>query len=102
MEKETLIFGIRAVLEAIKANENIDKIFIQTGLKGQLYQELDKEIKKTKVSVSYVPQEKLNKLSKENHQGVVAKIAPISFWEIDKLAAVNARDVGRELHCIKI
>jgi 23S rRNA (guanosine2251-2'-O)-methyltransferase len=85
MEKETMIFGIRAVIEAIKANENIDKIFIQTGLKGQLYQELDKEIKKGKFSVSYVPQEKLNKLSKDNHQGVVAKIAPITFWDIDKL-----------------
>ena len=45
MEKETTIFGIRAVIEAIKSGENIDKIFLQKGLKGELFSELEQLLK---------------------------------------------------------
>ncbi|MHA7943116.1 23S rRNA (guanosine(2251)-2'-O)-methyltransferase RlmB [Formosa sp. 3Alg 14/1] len=85
MEKETQIFGIRAVIEAIQAGENIDKVFVQKGLKGELSQELESVLRKQRINFSYVPIEKLNKLSSKNHQGVVAQIAPITFWDIEEL-----------------
>lgn len=79
----TTIFGIRAVIEAIQNNETIDKIYIQKGLAGQLFHELQQKTKSGDYNISYVPIEKLNKLVKGNHQGVVAKISPIEFADLE-------------------
>ncbi|MDX1363771.1 23S rRNA (guanosine(2251)-2'-O)-methyltransferase RlmB [Arenibacter latericius] len=87
MEKSTQIYGIRAVIEAINANEPIDKVFIQKGLKGDLSRELETLLRKNGIIASYVPVEKLNRLTKNNHQGVVANISPISFLSIEEMVA---------------
>ncbi|WP_375604899.1 23S rRNA (guanosine(2251)-2'-O)-methyltransferase RlmB [Flavobacterium davisii] len=85
MEKDNQIFGIRAVLEAIQAKKEIDKVFIQKDAQGELMQELLKAFKKNNINFSYVPVEKLNRLTSNNHQGVVATIAPISFVSLENL-----------------
>ncbi|TJY37167.1 23S rRNA (guanosine(2251)-2'-O)-methyltransferase RlmB [Pontimicrobium aquaticum] len=86
MEKQTKIFGIRAVIEAIHSGETIDKVFVQKGLKGELFLELDKLLRKhDAINTSYVPVEKLNRLSNKNHQGVVAHISPIEFHDLENL-----------------
>lgn len=86
MQNEQLIFGIRAIIEAIHSGKNIDKIFLQKEASGELMQELLKTLKEKKLSFSYVPIEKLNKLSKfNNHQGAVASISPISFLTMEQL-----------------
>jgi len=82
MKDTTTIFGIRAVIEAIQNNETIDKIFVQKGLSGQLFQELQQKTKSGEYNISYVPVEKLNRLVKGNHQGVVAKISPVQFADL--------------------
>ena len=94
MEKETTIFGIRAVIEAVKSGENIDKIFLQKGLRGELFSELEQLLKKERLNTSYVPVEKLNRLSKKNHQGVVAQIAPITFHNLEDLV-MNVMESGK-------
>jgi 23S rRNA (guanosine2251-2'-O)-methyltransferase len=85
MEKENQIFGIRAIIEAINAGKEIDKVFIQTDAQGELMQELFKAMKKNSINFSYVPVEKLNRLTANNHQGAVASIAPISFVKLETL-----------------
>lgn len=85
MEKQTQIFGIRAIIEAINANETIDKIFLQKGLHGELFNELESLLRKQSINSSYVPIEKLNRLAKGNHQGAVAQISPIEFHNIEDL-----------------
>ena len=85
MEKETTIFGIRAIMEAVKSEENIDKVFLQKGLRGDLFSELEELLRKERLNISYVPVEKLNRLSKQNHQGAIAQIAPITFSTIEDL-----------------
>lgn len=87
MEKETTIFGLRAIIEAIKSEENIDKIFLQKGLRGELFTELEQLIHKERLNASYVPVEKLNRLTKMNHQGAVAQIAPIEFIPMEELVS---------------
>ena len=86
MEKNTEIYGIRAVIEAINSSKDIDKVFIQTGLKGKLIGQLESLIRKNKINFSYVPTQKLDRLSKKNHQGVIARIAPINFYTIDSFS----------------
>ncbi len=85
MEQETKIYGLRAVIEAINANKTIDKVFIQKGLKGDLFKELETLLRKEGINVSYVPVEKLNRLTNNNHQGVVANMSPIEFHDLDNL-----------------
>ncbi|WP_291869161.1 23S rRNA (guanosine(2251)-2'-O)-methyltransferase RlmB [Maribacter sp.] len=85
MQKETQIYGLRAITEAINSNEPIDKVFLQKGLKGDLYKELESLIRKNGINSSYVPIEKLNRLTKNNHQGAVANISPITFFTLDEL-----------------
>lgn len=94
MENSTQIFGIRAVIEAINAKKAIDKVFIQKGLKGELSHELESLLRKEGINNSYVPVEKLNRLTKNNHQGVVAQISPIEFYDIENLV-LNVIESGK-------
>ncbi|UII78490.1 23S rRNA (guanosine(2251)-2'-O)-methyltransferase RlmB [Flagellimonas sp. CMM7] len=79
------IYGIRAVLEAIDSEQPINKIFLQKGLGGELFRELETSIRKYGISSSYVPIEKLNRLTKSNHQGAVANISPVQFHIFEEL-----------------
>lgn len=94
MEKETKIFGLRAIIEAINTNKTIDKVFIQKGLRGELFQELNHLLRKESINTSYVPVEKLNRLTNKNHQGVVAQISPIEFYNLEDLV-INVIESGK-------
>lgn len=85
MKEETTIFGIRAIIEAIKSGKTIDKVFVQKGLRGELFLELDHLLRTESVNTSHVPVEKLNRLTKGNHQGAVAQISPIAFHDMENL-----------------
>ena len=85
MQKEQQIFGIRAIIEAIQAGQDIDKVFIQSDTQGDLMKDLMNVMKRKSINFSYVPVEKLNRLTSNNHQGAVANIAPISFFDLETL-----------------
>jgi 23S rRNA (guanosine2251-2'-O)-methyltransferase len=85
MDKQLMIFGIRTLIEAIQEGKEIDKVFIQKGLRGDLYPELYQLIKEREVPFSLVPPEKLNRLTRKNHQGVVAFISSITYHNIEQL-----------------
>ncbi len=80
-----MIFGIRAVMEAIEAGKEIDKIFIRREMGGDLLKELVDKMRALQVPVQRVPLEKLNKLTQKNHQGVVAYISSIEYQHIDDI-----------------
>lgn len=84
-ENDYQIFGIRTVIEAVHSGKSIDKVFIQKGLRGDLFNELDTLLRKESISTSFVPVEKLNRLTNKNHQGVVANISPIEFHDMENL-----------------
>ena len=95
MKKETTIFGIRAIIEAIKSGKTIDKVFVQKGDRSELFQELEYLMRSEGINSSFVPVEKLNRLSKGgNHQGAVAQISPIAFHSIDDLV-LNVIESGQ-------
>lgn len=85
MEKEHQIFGIRAIIEAIQAGATVDKVYIQKEASGDLMKDLMKVMKRENINFSYVPVEKLNRLTPNNHQGAVATISPISFFDLESL-----------------
>lgn len=97
MEKTTQIYGIRAIIEAVNSNEEIDKVFLQKGIKGDLMKELEGLLRRNEVNMVYVPVEKLNKLTKNNHQGAVANISPISFHTLEDLVVRASEKDGPAL-----
>ena len=89
MRTEQDIYGIRAILEAITHKKTIDKIWLLKGLQGILFKSLEKKIYELGISHSYVPKERLDRFSKQNHQGAIARIAPIQFESLENLIAFN-------------
>ena len=75
-------------MEAINSSKDIDKVFIQIGLKGSLINTLESMIRKNKINFSYVPKQKLDRLSKKNHQGVIARISPIKLLDLDQIDSI--------------
>jgi 23S rRNA (guanosine2251-2'-O)-methyltransferase len=85
MKKETYIYGIRPTLEAIKAGKELEKIFLQNGLKGEGFRDLFNLIKELEIPFQFVPVEKLNRLSRQNHQGVISYVSEITYQRIEDL-----------------
>lgn len=79
------IFGIRSIQEAIRSGKEIDRVLVKKGLSGELFQELFDDIKASNIPFQYVPIEKLNRVTRKNHQGVVAFISPISYDNIETI-----------------
>lgn len=79
---ENIIFGIRPVAEAIEAHKQIERIYIRKGAEGQLMMDLKDLMMRHHLRWQDVPVEKLNRLTRGNHQGVVAQIAAIEYVEL--------------------
>jgi len=87
MKDNQYIFGIHPVTEALRSSENIDKIFLQRDIKPEVRKEILQLAHALSVSVQFVPIEKLKRLvPSDNHQGVVAAIAPVAFSDVEHLA----------------
>lgn len=80
-----MVFGMRAVIEAIDAGKTIDKILLKKDLTGELSKELLSKIKERRLVSQRVPVEKLNRITTKNHQGVVAFISPVTYYKADDL-----------------
>lgn len=84
-DKQDMIFGIRPLMEAIDSGKEIEKVLIQKGLKSDLFRDLLKLLNERKVPYQHVPPEKLNRLSRKNHQGVISFVSPITFFRIEDI-----------------
>ncbi|MBS1558099.1 MAG: 23S rRNA (guanosine(2251)-2'-O)-methyltransferase RlmB [Bacteroidetes bacterium] len=83
MEKKEMAFGTRAVMEAIRAGREIEKIFIQTGLSNELVRELINTAQAHHVPYTFVPQQKLNTMSNKNHQGVICLLSLVQYASLE-------------------
>ncbi|MBE0639697.1 MAG: 23S rRNA (guanosine(2251)-2'-O)-methyltransferase RlmB [Bacteroidales bacterium] len=85
IETDQLIYGIRPMIESIKAGKEFDKVFVQTGLRGEQTAELFRLLKEAEIPFQRVPLEKLNRLTRKNHQGVVAFTSLIAFQPVEEI-----------------
>ncbi len=85
MEKSDYIFGLRAIIEAIEAGKDIDKILVKTDFNGDLARELLGKAKSYGILVKRVPQEKLNRITMKNHQGAIAILAAVPYQKLDNI-----------------
>ena len=82
---EQMIYGIRPAMEAILAGKEIEKIYITRGSRGDLMQELKQLMRDRKILYSEVPIEKLNRLTRKNHQDVVCFISSVTYQSIEDI-----------------
>ncbi|MDB5148985.1 MAG: rlmB [Mucilaginibacter sp.] len=84
-ESNQMVFGIRAVVEAIRSGKEIEALFIQRGISGGLILELKELMNEYQLTAQQVPVEKLNRITQKNHQGVIAVISPIVYQKIENI-----------------
>ena len=86
MEPTDYIYGLRPVIEAINAEKEIDKIFISKDLQGELASELNLLLRAHRdIVVQRVPVEKLNRITRRNHQGVIAILSAVTYLRLDDI-----------------
>jgi 23S rRNA (guanosine2251-2'-O)-methyltransferase len=95
LEKSDTIYGTRAVIEAIAAGKDIDRVMVQSGLSNDLVKELIAVARNNNIPVTFVPAEKLKRISSKNHQGVICLLSPVGYASVDNLI-FKAYNEGRE------
>jgi len=83
--RQEMTYGIHPVMEAISAGKEIEKVFIQRGLQSTAFRDLMALIKEHNIVYQLVPVEKMNRISRKNHQGIIAIISPVVFYQIENL-----------------
>lgn len=85
MEKTDYIFGLRAIIEAIEAGRDIDKILVKPDISSDLARELLGKAKDYGILVRRVPQEKLNRITMKNHQGAIAILSAVPYHRLESI-----------------
>lgn len=85
MKENEMIFGIRAVIEAVQAGKEIDKILVKRELQGELSKTLFEVLRGTEIPVQRVPQERLDRFTRKNHQGVIAFISAVTYQKLEDI-----------------
>lgn len=84
-KNDDILIGFHSIMEAIKANKNFEKVFIKKGLRGDLFQECFHLIRKADIPFQYVPIQKLDRITRANHQGVIAMVSAIEYQDISNI-----------------
>ena len=85
IDNNEMIFGVRAVIEAIQAGKEIDKILVKQDIQSDLSKELFTALRDTQILVQRVPVERINRVTRSNHQGVVAFISSVTYQKVEQL-----------------
>lgn len=90
-----MVFGVHPVQEAIDAGKEIEKVYLKKGSNNNALIELKNKMRKLRLPFQEVPQEKLNRLTRKNHQGVVALLSPVEYQDITQVVQ-QAFEAGKE------
>lgn len=85
IDKSQVVFGIRAVIEAIESGKQVDKVLMKKDLSGDLARELLSVSREYNVPVQRVPVERINRVTRKNHQGVIAFMAAVDYYHVDDI-----------------
>jgi len=85
LKKDTLIIGRQPLIEAIEAGRAVDKIFMHKNINGDNIARIRQLAKEHNIPVQVVPVEKLNSLTRHNHQGVVAMAATVQYTDLQQV-----------------
>ena len=83
--KNEYLFGMHPVMEALEAGKRIEKVMFRQGLDGMQFHRLLKILQDAGVNVQFVPEERLNRITRGRHQGVIALISQVEYSSIEKI-----------------
>ncbi len=89
IQDKEFIFGIRAVEEAVESDKEIDRVLISRKQDSQGHSDLLRRIRQNAIPMQFVPVEKLNRITRKNHQGVIAFISPVSYSPLSEVIAAE-------------
>lgn len=85
MNKQQVIFGWHPIFEALESGQELQKVYLLRGLRGDRADQCIAMCKSQGIPVQHVPQQKLDRLTRKNHQGVIAHVSPVEFHELGNL-----------------
>ena len=85
MKEKEMIFGIRAVIEAIEAGKDIDKVMVKRELSGDLFMELLQLLRTYEIPMQKVPVERIDRFTRKNHQGVIAFTSAVTYQRLENI-----------------
>ena len=93
MNNEFLICGVHPLREAVLSGKSIEKVFLQKDIQNPQINDLKALIREKHIPMQFVPVEKLNRMTKTLHQGVIGLVSMISYVsledEMEKILAQN-------------
>ncbi len=93
-QTNNFIFGIHPLLEALESGKKIEKVLFRQGFDGPQFHQLLDKLRERSIQVQFVPYEKLNALTRSNHQGVIAFIAIVDYVSLEEMTE-SARERGK-------
>src|SRR5690554_36584 len=85
MKEKEMIFGIRAVIEAVEAGKDIDKVMVKRELSGDLFMELQQLLRTYEIPMQRVPVERIDRVTRKNHQGVIAFTSAVTYQRLENI-----------------
>ncbi|MFA7493126.1 MAG: 23S rRNA (guanosine(2251)-2'-O)-methyltransferase RlmB [Proteiniphilum sp.] len=85
MKEKEMIFGIRAVIEAVEAGKDIDKVLVKRELSGDLFLEMQELLRRYEIPMQKVPLERIDRITRKNHQGVIAFTSAITYQKLENI-----------------
>jgi len=88
MKEKEMIFGIRAVIEAVEAGKDIDKVLVKRELSGELFLELQQLLRTCEIPMQRVPVERIDRITRKNHQGVIAFTSAVTYQKLEDIVPI--------------
>ncbi|OPZ28305.1 MAG: putative TrmH family tRNA/rRNA methyltransferase [Bacteroidetes bacterium ADurb.BinA174] len=85
MKEKEMIFGIRAVIEAVEAGKDIDKVLVKRELSGELFKELQEVLRRYEIPMQKVPLERIDRITRKNHQGIIAFTSAVTYQKLEQI-----------------
>jgi 23S rRNA (guanosine2251-2'-O)-methyltransferase len=85
LKKSNIIIGRQPLIESIGSGRAIDKILLQKNASGEAIAGIRELARKHNIPVQVVPIEKLNSISRANHQGVIAFAALVQYLDLQQV-----------------
>ena len=85
MKEKEIIFGIRAVIEVVEAGKDIDKVLVKRELSGELFMELQEQLRRHEIPMQRVPVERIDRITRKNHQGVIAFTSAVTYHKLENI-----------------
>lgn len=85
MKEKEMIFGLRAVIEAVQAGKDVDRVLVKRELQGELFKELQDVLALHEIPMQKVPLERIDRITRKNHQGVLAYMSAVTYQKIENI-----------------